>query len=295
MNGILCLDKPTDMTSFSCCAVVRRLLGTKKVGHGGTLDPMATGVLPVLVGNATRALDFLPDHRKRYIASVRFGAVSDTLDVWGEVRETGAALPTRAAAEEALAAFRGDILQVPPMMSALKKDGKRLYELAREGIEIEREARPVTIERLELLDFDEAAGTATIDCTCSKGTYIRTICDDWGRALGCGAVMSGLRRTMAVGLSLDDAITLDEARELAKNGMLHERLIPVEEALAVYPALSVSVGQAVRFKNGGALALDRLSTRPTTLVRVFSPNGEFLGLGRPDEQELGVARLFAKG
>lgn len=295
MNGILCLDKPTDMTSFSCCAVVRRLLGTKKVGHGGTLDPMATGVLPILVGNATRALDFLPDHRKRYIASVRFGAVSDTLDVWGEVHKTGAALPTRAAAEEALAAFRGDILQVPPMMSALKKDGKRLYELAREGIEIEREARPVTIERLELLDFDEAAGTATIDCTCSKGTYIRTICDDWGRLLGCGAVMSGLRRTMAVGLSLDDAITLDEARELGENGTLSERLIPIEEALAVYPALTVSAGQAVRFKNGGALALDRLSTRPTSLVRVFSPGGEFLGLGRPDEQELGVARLFAKG
>lgn len=295
MNGILCLDKPTDMTSFSCCAVVRRLLGTKKVGHGGTLDPMATGVLPVLVGNATRALDFLPDHRKRYIASVRFGAVSDTLDVWGAVQETGAALPTRAAAEEALAAFRGDILQVPPMMSALKKDGKRLYELAREGIEIEREARPVTIERLELLDFDEAAGTATIDCTCSKGTYIRTICDDWGRALGCGAVMSALRRTMAVGLTLDDAITLDEARELGENGTLSERLIPIEEALAVYPALTVSAGQAVRFQNGGALALDRLSARPTSLVRVFSPNGEFLGLGRPDEQELGVARLFAKG
>lgn len=295
MNGILCLDKPSDMTSFSCCAVVRRLLGTKKVGHGGTLDPMATGVLPVLVGNATRALDFLPDHRKRYIASVRFGAVSDTLDVWGAVRDTGAALPTRAAAEDALAAFRGDILQVPPMMSALKKDGKRLYELARQGIEIEREARPVTIERLELLDFDEAAGTATIDCTCSKGTYIRTICDDWGRALGCGAVMTALRRTMAVGLTLDNAISLDEARDLAENGTLAERLIAVEDALSDYPALTVSAGQAVRFRNGGALALDRLSARPTTLVRVFAPNGEFLGLGRPQEGELGVARLFAKG
>lgn len=292
MNGILCLDKPPEMTSFSCCAVVRRLLGTKKVGHGGTLDPMATGVLPILVGNATRALDFLPDHRKRYIATLRFGAVSDTLDVWGNVTETAAPLPTRTAAEQALDAFRGDIWQVPPMMSALKKDGKRLYELARQGVEIEREARPVTVERLLLVEFDEAAGTATIDCTCSKGTYIRTICDDWGRALGCGAIMTGLRRTMAVGLTLADALSIEQTRELAQEGSLAARLIPVKTALAVYPALSVSAGQAVRFRNGGALSLDRLSARPTALVRVYAPNGEFLGLGRPQEDELRVARLF---
>ncbi|MBO5797822.1 MAG: tRNA pseudouridine(55) synthase TruB, partial [Clostridia bacterium] len=201
VSGILCLDKPEEMTSFSCCAVVRRLLATKKVGHAGTLDPMATGVLPVLVGGATRALDFLPDHTKRYVATLRFGATSDTLDVWGTVQETGGALPTRAAVEEALTHFRGDILQVPPMMSALKRDGVRLYDLARQGIEVEREARPVTVHALTLLDFDQTAGTAVLDCTCSKGTYIRTLCDDIGRLLGCGAVMTGLRRTVAAGFS----------------------------------------------------------------------------------------------
>ncbi|MBE6769024.1 MAG: tRNA pseudouridine(55) synthase TruB [Ruminococcaceae bacterium] len=293
VNGILCLDKPSDMTSFSCCAVVRRLLGTKKVGHAGTLDPQATGVLPILVGNATRALDFLPDHTKRYVATLRFGAVSDTLDVWGQVSETNRPLPTKAALEAALPAFRGDILQVPPMVSALKKDGKRLYDLARQGIEVEREARPVTVHALTLLEFDEAAGTAVLDCTCSKGTYIRTLCDDLGRALGCGAVMTALRRTAAIGLSETQAISLDTARTLAEEGTLAARLISTEMALQEYPPLTVSEAQAVRFRNGGALALDRLKGRaPTGLCRVYAPDGTFIGLGRPEADELKVARLF---
>jgi len=292
VNGILCLDKPSDMTSFSCCAVVRRLLGVKKVGHGGTLDPQATGVLPILVGNATRALDFLPDHTKRYTASLRFGATSDTLDVWGQVVETKQPLPTKAAVESALAAFRGDIMQVPPMVSALKKDGRRLYDLAREGIVVEREARPVTVHALTLLDMNEAEGTATLDCTCSKGTYIRTICDDLGRALGCGAVMTALRRTAAIGLAETHAITLDEARALAEAEELAARLIPLDTALEEYPPITVSEAQGVRFQNGGALALERLKVRPTALCRVYDPTGRFLGLGRPTADELCIARLF---
>lgn len=292
VSGILCLDKPEEMTSFSCCAVVRRLLATKKVGHAGTLDPMATGVLPILVGGATRALDFLPDHTKRYVATLRFGATSDTLDVWGNVQETGAPLPTRAALTEALTHFRGDILQVPPMMSALKRDGVRLYDLARQGIEVEREARPITVSALELVAFDEAAGTATLDCTCSKGTYIRTLCDDVGQMLGCGAVMTGLRRTMAAGFDLSATLTIDEARELAEKGELAARLLPLEQALACYPALTVSAAQATRFQNGGALSLTRLSATPTGLTRVYAPDGRFLGLGRPEGDELAIARLF---
>lgn len=292
MNGILCMDKPADMTSFSCCAAARRLLGVKKAGHAGTLDPMATGVLPILVGSATRMLEFLPDSRKRYTAALRFGAVSDTLDVWGQVQETGGALPDRAEAEQALGAFRGEIWQVPPMTSALKKDGRRLYELARQGIEVARDPRPVTVYALDLVDFDGAAGTAVLDCVCSKGTYIRTLCDDLGRALGCGAVMTGLRRTMAAGFTLAQALPLEQAREEAAAGTLTARLIPVEQALAAYPALTVSAGQAVRFRNGGALALDRLTTCPTGLTRVLAPDGAFLGLGRPQGEELAVARLF---
>lgn len=292
VNGILCLDKPSDMTSFSCCAVARRLLGTKKVGHAGTLDPQATGVLPILVGNATRALDFLPDHTKRYVAALRFGAVSDTLDVWGQVTKTHRPLPTKAALETALCAFRGDILQIPPMVSALKKDGKRLYDLARQGIEVEREARPVTVHALTLVAFDETEGTAVLDCTCGAGTYIRTLCDDLGRALGCGAIMTALRRTVAVGLSVEDALSLDTARALAEDGTLATRLIPTEQALQAYPPLTVSEGQAVRFRNGGALALNRLKGTPVGLTRVYAPDNTFLGLGRPEGEELRVARLF---
>ena len=196
MDGILCLDKPDHMTSFACCAVLRRLVGEKKAGHTGTLDPMATGVLPVLFGRATRAIPLLPVQDKRYTATLTFGYCSDTLDIWGKVEPTGADAPALGDIEAVLPAFRGEIWQVPPMMSALKRDGVRLYDLARRGIEVEREARAVTVQRLDIVDYDPQKGILTLDCACSKGTYIRTICDDLGRRLGCGAVMSALRRIL---------------------------------------------------------------------------------------------------
>ena len=292
MDGILCLDKPQEMTSFSCCAAFRRLLNTKKIGHAGTLDPMATGVLPLLVGKATRALELLPDHNKRYTATLRFGYTSDTQDVWGTVTPTGGTIPSRRAVEEALPAFRGAIRQVPPMMSALKKGGVRLYDLARQGIEVEREARPVTIQTLELLDYDETAGELTLDCACSKGTYIRTLCTDLGERLGCGAVMTALRRTKAAGYSLDRCVTMEEARRLAEEGTLSARLMPVDSAFAAYGEIAVTAPQAVRFSNGGALALDRLSRPVGGLVRVYAPEGVFLGLGHPADGMLKIARLF---
>ena len=292
MDGILCLDKPQEMTSFSCCAAFRRLLNIKKIGHAGTLDPMATGVLPLLVGKATRALELLPDHSKRYTATLRFGYVSDTQDIWGTVTPTGGAIPSRRAVEEALPAFRGAIRQVPPMMSALKKDGVRLYDLARQGIEVEREARPVTIQTLELLDYDETAGELTLDCACSKGTYIRTLCTDLGERLGCGAVMTALRRTKAAGYSLDRCVTMGEARRLAGEGTLPSRLMPVDSAFAAYEEIAVTAPQAVRFSNGGALALDRLPRPVGGLVRVYAPEGVFLGLGRPADGALKIVRLF---
>ena len=210
MDGILCVDKPQNMTSFSCCAVLRRLTGEKKVGHAGTLDPMATGVLPLMFGKATRAIPLLPTHDKRYRATLQFGKCSDTLDIWGTVTETGCASPTLSAIEEVLPTFRGEILQVPPMMSALKKDGVRLYELARKGIRIEREARPVTIHTLEIEAYEN--GRLQIVCDCSAGTYIRTLCDDIGRVLGCGAVMTALRREAAAGYDLSVCLTPDECR-----------------------------------------------------------------------------------
>ena len=286
MDGILCIDKPEGMTSFPCCAIIRRLLGVKKVGHAGTLDPNATGVLPLLIGRATKLLDRLPAHDKSYVATLQFGMTSDTLDIWGKVEKTGAPYPTAAEIDRALPAFRGDIYQIPPMTSALKKDGVRLYELARQGIEIPREARPVTVDALERLDTDEAAGTMSLSCHCSKGTYIRSICDDLGQALGCGAVMTALRRTMAAGFTLDNCLTIEAAKELAAEGRLAQRLLPMEQALSSYPAITVSPAQAARFGNGGALALDRLRRPVDSIVRVYGPDGVCIGLGLPADGEL---------
>ncbi len=291
LNGILCLNKDSEMTSFLCCAVVRRLLGVKKVGHAGTLDPNATGVLPLLIGRATKALDLLPTQDKRYTATLRFGATSNTLDIWGAVEETGAPIPTLAAIEAALPAFRGKIMQIPPMTSALKKDGVRLYELARRGVEIAREARPITVYSLDLLAYNEQTGELTIDCHCSKGTYIRTICDDLGCALGCGAVMTALCRTAAAGYTLDNAITLGEARARAENGTLAAQLMSVESAFKPYPPITVTAPQATRFRNGGALALDRIKSAVVGICRVYTPDGVFIGLGTPIDGELKIAYL----
>lgn len=294
MDGILCVDKPQEMTSFSCCALLRRLTGEKKIGHAGTLDPMATGVLPLMFGKATRAIPLLPTHDKRYRATLQFGKRSDTLDVWGAVTDTGHAFPTLSAIETALPAFCGDILQVPPMMSALKKDGVRLYDLARQGIEIEREARSVSIYTLEIEAYDAVSGQLQIVCECSAGTYIRTLCDDLGRVLGCGAVMSALRREAAAGYTLATCLTPDECHAAAEDGSLAEKILSVDSVFTVYPAVTVTAAQAVRFRNGGELSVDRVSGLPTgaDTVRIYDPKQTFLGLGRVDAYAVRVVRIF---
>ena len=288
MDGILCIDKPTGMTSFLCCAVVRRLLGVKKVGHAGTLDPNATGVLPLLVGKATKALEHLPSHDKRYTATLRFGAVSDTLDIWGTVSETGQPLPTQAAIEAALPAFRGVIWQMPPMTSALKKDGVRLYDLARQGIEVERKARPVTIDRLELVAYDGAAGELTLDCRCSKGTYIRTLCHDIGQKLGCGGVMDALRRTEAAGFTLEQAVTVEQVVQAAEAGQAQSLLMPVDTYFARYPALTIQ-GKAERLcRHGNGFPWEGENGR----YRVYGSDGSFLMLGEIKDGEMKTVKNF---
>lgn len=290
MDGILCIDKPQEITSFVCCAKVRRLLSVKKVGHAGTLDPMATGVLPILIGKATRALNLIPTHDKRYTATLQFGLQSDTLDIWGQVSETHAPFPSRAEIEAVLPRFRGKIQQVPPMTSAIKKDGQKLYELARKGIEVARDARPITVYALEILEYLPKSGQLTFDCLCSKGTYIRSICDDLGRLLGCGAVMTALRRTMAAGFTLEQCIPLNESVSASE---LCAQLLPIEKVFCVYPAISVSAAQAVRFRNGGGLSLERLhATVPAEPVRVLAPDDTFLGLGLASGDTLQVLKLF---
>ena len=202
MNGVLCIDKPEGMTSFDVIARLRRITHTRRIGHTGTLDPMATGLLPVLFGTATKACDLMPESGKRYRAAFQLGFTSDTEDIWGTLSPTGAAFPEKEAVEAALVPFRGEILQLPPMYSALSVGGKRLYELAREGKTVERTPRPVTISRLDLLAYDAVSGRGELDVACSKGTYIRTLCADLGASLGTGAVMAALRRTEACGFTL---------------------------------------------------------------------------------------------
>ena len=297
MNGVIVIDKPAGFTSFDVIAVVRKLTNQRKTGHTGTLDPNATGVLPVLLGSATRAQDLIVNHDKEYAARFRLGLVTDTLDIWGQIKSES---DKRASFEEIkalLPRFTGEITQIPPMFSAIKQNGKRLYDLAREGKEVEREPRSVTVYELELTDFDEEKQEGGLKIVCSKGTYVRTISDDLGQALGTGAVMTALRRTSACGYTLSDSISLDGLKSLCESGQIGERLQPVESLFESYPALNVSEKQAVRFKNGGALDISRTSLRnkeipDRTVFRVRDNEGAFLGLGVTSGALLKIYKLF---
>lgn len=299
MNGVILIDKPQGFTSFDVIAVVRRLTGQRKTGHTGTLDPNATGVLPVLLGSATKAQDLISNHDKSYTADFKLGLRTDTLDIWGSVIETREASVTKEAVQQALEAFRGEVSQVPPMYSALKKDGKRLYDLARQGIEIEREPRKITVYSLTLDAFDEEKQEGTLTVSCSKGTYIRTITDDLGRALGTGAVMTALRRTEACGYTIGECVTLDKLRELSEEGKLGSVIRSVESLFSDEEELTVSDAQAKRFQNGGALALDRTALRSRTdcdgqRFRVKKRDGFFIGLGKADAKQnlLKIVKTF---
>ena len=298
MNGIIVIDKENGYTSFDVVAKMRRICGEKKIGHTGTLDPMATGVLPILIGNATKAQSLLPESDKEYEATLSFGITTDTLDITGKVLSQTESNVKSEDLEAVLPQFRGDIMQLPPMYSAVSKDGVRLYELARKGLVTEREARPITDYKLDLLNFDEQLQSAQILVKCSKGTYIRSICDDIGQALGCGAVMTSLRRVTACGYTLDDAITLEKAKELSENGMLEEYLRPTESVFACYPSVKVTEAQTVRFKNGGGLMLSRTdvddSSENGAYYRVYNSSDVFLGLGyvNKEKEELSVKKQF---
>ena len=298
MTGVLILDKPAGFTSFDAVAVCRRLCHERKIGHTGTLDPMATGVLPLLLGKATRAASLLEDTGKEYEAGFRLGVATDTEDSTGKVLETSGTPVSREVLESLLPRFRGEIMQVPPMYSAVSKDGKRLYELARKGIEVERDARPVTIFKLELIEYHEETREGKLTVSCSKGTYIRTLIADLAKAAGSLGVMTALRRTKACGFTLADAVTLDEAKALSEAGTLEEKLRPVEGLFAHLPAVTVSGAQATRFGNGGQLDLNRVGAfrrkKPEAglVFRVKTEDGAFLGLGKTEPEQLAIYKLF---
>ena len=297
MNGVLLINKPEGFTSFDVIAVVRRLTGQRRAGHTGTLDPNATGVLSVLLGSATKAQDLILNHDKSYTAGFRLGITTDTLDIWGEVTDKKESALSKEDILKILPEFRGEISQIPPMYSAVQKNGQRLYDLARKGVEVEREARKVTVYSLELKEFDSGSQSGVLKLSCSKGTYVRTIIDDIGKKLGAGAVMTSLVRTEACGFSLEECVSLDEAKSLAEAGELEKRLRSVESLFTKLKALEISEPQAKRFSNGGALDITRTQLKNANLpdkTRLRIKNretGEFLGLGITDSQSATVKIL----
>jgi tRNA pseudouridine55 synthase len=299
LEGVLPVNKPAGMTSHDVVAKARRLLRERRIGHTGTLDPMATGVLPLVIGRATRLSDLLQDMPKAYEAEMWFGLATDTEDVTGNVTETVDGFRiTEADVRAVLDRFRGTIVQVPPMYSALKVDGKRLYELAREGKTVERAPREVTIYELELTGFDASGErpSASIRVRCSKGTYIRTLCADIGRAVGVPAVMSKLVRTEAAGIPIDRTVSLDELERMAKEGTIAEAIVPADKALVHLPVVQLPDEAARKAANGRTVTADALpaGARPGNLVRAYG-EGRFLGLFQlaKDGRHIAPYKVFA--
>ena len=296
-NGILIIDKPQDWTSMDVCAKLRGILQERRIGHGGTLDPMATGVLPVFVGQATRAVEFAEQTGKEYLAGLRLGQVTDTQDTTGTVLETHPVDVTPEALEAALEPFRGDIQQIPPMYSAIKIQGKKLYELARKGVEVERKPRRVTVHTLEPAETLSPAQTPLpitdgqpspqfyLRVRCSKGTYIRTLCHDLGQALGCGGAMFSLCRTMAAGFSLEQAVSLEAVQSQGDS-----LLLPTDSLFATYPILPLPSEQAEkRVRCGNPISLPGI---PDGVYRIYSRDNRFLCLSRAERGTLTSIKNF---
>lgn len=283
MNGIVIIDKPENWTSQDVVSKLRGVLQTRRIGHGGTLDPMATGVLPVFVGRATRGVEFFEHAEKTYEATLRLGIATDTEDITGTVLEEKPVSVTRQQLESALAQFRGQIQQTPPMYSAIKVNGQKLYDLARKGKEVARPARTVTIHRLECLDF--SGNTAHLLVHCSKGTYIRTLCKDIGQALGCGGCMEALRRITAGAYNIEEAIPL---AELIDHPDPESCLRPVDSLFTEHAKVTLTEKQTLRCRNGNSFSVEL----PDGTYRAYSPEDEFLMLAKVESGIMSAIKSF---
>lgn len=285
-NGIIIIDKPSDWTSMDVCAKLRGIFREKRIGHAGTLDPMATGILPVFVGRATRGVEFTENYDKEYVAGLKLGVVTNTQDTTGEVLEEHPVNVTREDVERVLEQFRGPIEQIPPMYSAIKIGGKKLYELARKGKEVERKARKIVIEELEIVE-QVSESEYLIRVSCSKGTYVRTLCHDIGGALGCGGTMSSLRRTR-VG-PFREGVTLEQVQKAAEEARAVELLAAVDGCFAEFPAAEATERQEKKFiRNGTPYPCDL----PEGKYRVYGPSGEFLMLGQVEKGQMLTVKSF---
>lgn len=288
LSGILPIDKPAGVTSHDVVGAIRRLYHTRRVGHTGTLDPMATGVLVILVGRAAKAAEYLSVHRKSYRAVLRLGLTTDTEDITGKTLTVSGDIPESARVIEVANGFVGEILQTPPMYSALKVNGQKLCDLARKGIDVEREARPVTIYSLSCKHLQDA--DYELEVTCSAGTYIRTLCADIGKALGCGGVMASLRRTHTGDFSLDDCTTAKELEAL-DDAARAARLLPTEQLFADLPAVPLPAFYEKLCRSGCEIYQKKIGTEHArgARVRLCNEQGEFFALGEVREYENGMA------
>lgn len=293
-NGILLLNKEPGFTSHDAVAKLRGILRFRRIGHAGTLDPMAQGLLVMLLGKATRASEYASGAEKEYIADFILGVETDTQDTTGNVLAEAPVDVTESQLRQALASFEGGYDQVPPMYSAIQKDGVRLYDLARKGKEVERESRFIALPLLELLSFDPPRGKLRVRC--SKGTYIRTLCHDLGQRLGCGGAMSALTRVQAGDFSLEDALTLGEVEQLVKEGTLQQHILPVDRLFASLPAVTLTEEGAKRARNGAHAAQKHLLSGEIppvdSLCRVYTPEGEFLMTGKGGLLDMGPPAIF---
>lgn len=290
MNGIILIDKPLGKTSHDMVYFVRRLTGIKKVGHTGTLDPDASGVLPVCVGKATKVCDMLTASDKSYRATLVLGKTTDTQDASGKVLTEQTVSTTEEEILKAAEKFVGEIEQIPPMFSAIKKDGKKLYELARRGITVEREPRRVTIHSINVTSADIESNRIDIDVHCSKGTYIRTLCEDIGNALGCGAYMSALRRTKSGGFDISECYTPEKLAEMRERGRLADAFISIDKIFEAYESVVLDDFLAAKVKNG--IRIRRGGLHCGELYRIYDKNGELLAVSRYNGAELVMEKSF---
>lgn len=286
MNGIILIDKPQEWTSHDVVGKLRGILHERRIGHSGTLDPLATGLLVIFVGRATRAVEFAEADTKEYIAGLRLGISTDTQDITGRVISSGGSVPDEFQLRKALDSFKGELEQIPPMYSAIKVGGKKLYELARKGESIERRPRHITVFDLDI------AGRADDDyvlrVSCSKGTYVRTLCNDIGQALGCGGCMSSLRRTKAGVFSVEDAHTIAEIQEAADRGEAESLIIPLDTLFSEFNKLTVPAVSEKKLRNGSVVNI----SAPDGKYRVYSESNEFLLLGEVQSGKLKTIKSF---
>ena len=283
MNGIVIIDKPQEWTSQDVTARLRRVFNTRRIGHGGTLDPMATGVLPVFVGRATRGVEFFEHAKKTYEATLQLGVTTDTEDIFGEILTRREVHISETEFSSILPAFRGKIMQVPPMYSALKINGQKLVDLARKGKTVERQPREIEIFDLTLLEFN--GDTARLRVRCSKGTYIRTLCKDIGEALGCGGCMAALRRVQAGEYTIEEAVPLQELLAAEDS---EPYLRPVDSMFRNYPAVTLSAKQETRCRNGNSFSVKM----ENGTYRAYGQNGEFLALSKVEDGIMSTIKSF---